>query len=187
MTKKLKKMIALLTLPWIVAAQNGLSININDEDVELEGRRAIKALGGYESSTTYLVGGTLLHTKKDTLATLSFEGINTLQGAPFIEVSLGLKAVITQDYLTLPFSIGANYHLPSSFFNDAMIGFLWAYAPSALSFNDAKSYSEMRFEGSIEVVEKISLTLGYRSIDTDYRNADIQFNKGWYVGMRFAF
>ena len=187
MTKQIKKMVALLMFPWIVAAQNGLSININDENVELKGWRAINALGGYESSTTYLVGGALLHTKNDNLATLSFEGINTLQGAPFIDVGIGLKAVIAQDYLALPFSIGANYHLPPSFFNDATIGFLWAYAPSALSFDDAKSYSEMRFEGSIEVVEKISLTLGYRTIDTDYRHANIRFDKGWYAGMRFAF
>jgi len=172
----------------LLHAETSLSLNINDEDLELQTELNFNALTDYSSGTTYILGANYLHTNRDDLATISFSGENSLQGIYGLTLAFGLKTVITDDFLALPLFAKAVYDLPliDSIPTTSLVTSL-AYAPSVLSFSDAEKYTEFRIEADIEVISNIHIFTGYRTIDTDYETYDKSFNDSFYGGLKISF
>ncbi|MCW9025883.1 MAG: YfaZ family protein, partial [Thiovulaceae bacterium] len=65
------------------------------------------------------------------------------------------------------------------------------YAPKSLSFSDAGGYLEYRTEVYANLMERASVYVGYRKINTKYDFSnniyDITYNKSIYYGIKFSF
>ena len=172
----------------ILYAQSSVGININKEDLELEASVDMNAFSYYSESTTYMLDLAYLNTLNDSMTSIGISGVNALQGASGVSLALGAKINFTTDFMAIPlfakatFNIPFNYTIPPLFIATSI-----AYAPPVLSFRDAKSYTELKVEGNVEIVPNIHLFTGFRSIDTDYNQADKVFNDSIYGGMKLIF
>jgi len=52
---------------------------------------------------------------------------------------------------------------------------------------NAKNFLEYRVSFDMEVIEHGNITVGYRSIQTNYVARDMSYNKSAYIGFKFAF
>jgi len=184
----LKKLLISILTTGIFLHADMVGLNINSEDVELEARHNITSMFGYNSSTNYFIGGSYLHTEDDNLISVIFGASNTLAGAEGLTFNLGIEGIFGDDFVAMPFFAAAALHLPlDEPVPPTTLKVRFAIAPSVLSFVDADSYSEYRFEGDMEVISNVHIYMGYRNIDTDYEVADYNFNDSWYGGMKITF
>jgi hypothetical protein len=170
----------------ILHAENSVGLNINSEDLEIQA--STNLFSSYEGSTTFVLDGSYLHTDGDNMTTIGFSGENTFQSMDGLSLAFGAKVVLADSFMTLPLFAKANLVLP---FNDSIpttsLITSFAYAPSVLSFVDAESYTEFRFEADMEIVSNIHLFTGYRNIDTEYNIGTKKFNDSFYGGMKLSF
>jgi len=86
-----------------------------------------------------------------------------------LSLGLGARFVYLEEFMALPLEAQASYavtfsdNIPAASFSASLL-----YAPSVLSFDDAESYFEFRAEAAMEVINSVSLYVGYRDIETDY-------------------
>jgi hypothetical protein len=171
----------------LLLAENSIGLDINNDDLELLGTIDMNAVTGYADGTQYLLNIGYLHAD-DNLLNIGLIGQNTLQGIPNLTLGLGIQTVFTDSYMALPLLAKGIFRLP---LNDTVpptsLSATFAYAPQVLSFRDAQSYKELRFEADMEVVNNIHIFTGYRNIDTDYKNYDRNFNDSFYGGLKLSF
>ncbi len=171
----------------LALADNSIGLDINNDDLELLGSVDLNRFTGYSDGTSYLLEASYLHAD-DNLLGVGLIGQNTLQGIPNLTLGLGAKTVFTDNYMALPFIAKGIYLLP---LNDTIpptsVTGSFAYAPSVLSFRDAKSYKEFRVEADMEVINNIHIFTGYRNIDTDYDTYNRNFNDSFYGGLKLSF
>ncbi|RRS32466.1 MAG: hypothetical protein P794_01125 [Epsilonproteobacteria bacterium (ex Lamellibrachia satsuma)] len=183
-----KLILATLLLTGTISAETNIGININNEDVELLGELNFNTLTDYSSGTTYILGGSYLHTDGDNLATLGFRGQNTLQGVEGLTLAIGAKFIFADDFMALPLMAKATYALPLiDTIPTTSLAASFAYAPSVLTFVDGETYTEFRLEADMEVISNVHIFTGYRNIDTEYGNFDKTFNNSFYGGMKLSF
>ncbi|QOR62362.1 hypothetical protein IMZ28_02480 [Sulfurovum indicum] len=185
---KMKKIIIGTLLMAGLLQADGIGLNINSEDVEVEGTINLNSIVGYSSGTNYFLGLDYLHTNDDNLFKVGFGASNTLKSAGGVTFSFGLESVIADSYFTLPLFGQAALRLP---FDEEIpatsLKAKVAYAPSVLSFSDADNYLEYRLEADMEVISNIHIYGGYRNIDTDYETYNYNFNDSWYGGLKVSF
>ena len=173
----------------LLTAQSSIGLNINDKDIEFYSAVDLDNLTDSAGGTGYVLDFSFLHAdKKENIAMLGFSGQNSVQGLYGLTLALGAKLISAEDFTALPMMVRATYALPISFDMPAtsLIGTL-AYAPSVLSFSDAKNYTESRVELDMEMIPSIHLFTGYRNIDTNYKEIDYSFNNSFYGGMKLSF
>jgi hypothetical protein len=176
-----------LLLAGLIQASS-VALNVNSDDVEVEGRIDITSTIGYGSGTTYFLGGDYLHTENDDLVKATFGASNTLSGAEGLTFTLGLEGVFGDNYVAMPFFGEAALRLPlDEPIPATTLSAKFSYAPSVLSFVDADQYVEYRFEADMEVISNIHVYGGYRNIDTDYETHDYNLNDSWYGGLKISF
>lgn len=172
----------------ILHAQNGLGLNINNEDLEVQASIDLNANSEYLDSTTFILEGSYLYSDRDDLVTLGISGENSLQGVDGLSLALGAKLIFADDFMSLPFFGTAKYRLPfSEDIPTTSFSTTFAYAPSVLTFSDGESYTEFRAEALMEIISNIHIYTGYRYIDTEYKNNNKTFNDSFYGGMKFKF
>ncbi|HEO97796.1 MAG TPA: hypothetical protein ENO02_00690 [Epsilonproteobacteria bacterium] len=175
-------------LSTLLSAQNAVSLNINDEDVEVQTSLDLNNFMSYTSGTLYTFDANYLHSDGDNLLGIGFSGENQLQGTNGLRVSLGLKAVFADEFAAIPLLARASYTLPlADTVPPITVEMNVAYAPKILSFNEAERYTEFRTQLGMELVPNIHLFTGYRYIDTDYKAFDHTFNESFYLGLKFGF
>jgi len=169
-------------------AQNSVGLNINSDDIEVSGSINLNSLSGYNGGTTFVLGGSYLNTPDESLFSIGISGENQLATSSNIKLAFGFKSVMTTDYISIPFTAKATVGLPlnHSIPSTSLVA-SFAYAPSILSFSDAKNYTEFRLEGDMEVISNIHLFTGYRNIQTDYESKEVTFDSGFYAGMVLKF
>jgi len=129
-----------------------------------------------------------LHVDADNMAMVGFSGENSLQGIEGLTLAFGAKCIFAEDFIALPLIARAAYLLPlNSSVPPTSLAASFAYAPSVLTFEDADTYSEFRFEADMEVITNIHIFAGYRNIDTNYEAGDYNFNDSFYAGMKLSF
>jgi len=194
------KKLSLIALSAISAfAMHSAEININDKDLEL---RANIDLGQFNSTVepdTTFVGFTYLNGNDDNAnanisgyAEASFLMKREIQDSGVI-FGIGIKSNYTkvrnESFMSIPLGLEVGYTLPVDI--PVVFGAKIYYAPESLSFSNAESFLEYRTDVSIEVIEKGSLILGYRNIDTNIEisntTIDANYNESAYFGFRFAF
>ncbi|WP_321778883.1 YfaZ family outer membrane protein [Sulfurimonas sp.] len=197
------KKIGLLALCGVSAfAMHSVELNINDKDLEF----GVKVdMGQFNEATdpdTVFLGAKLLHGSKDHSDAKSSSDLNDYYEVNFLMqrkvkstdlvIGLGVKLNGTKNYNTFPLGAEASYKLP---FGDTMPLFVNGsiyFAPEVLSMQDAKNFLEYRVGLDLEVIKNGSVTLGYRSLDTNYISGkgysdDFNYNKSVYIGFKFAF
>ena len=171
-------------------------INVNESDVEVSAKLDMGQFNDSVEPDTLFVGGKFLHadkqhsSNKDLTIDPYFEMNFLLQkgiGTSGMTLGLGMKLNYTKDYSALPLGLEFAYKIPAPDLIPMYLRGSLYYAPSVLAFSNANDYLEYRIGYDIEVIDNGRVTLGYRSLDTNYKVADFNYNKSWYVGFIIGF
>jgi len=180
----------------LLLAESGVGLNINEEDLELEGILDSRNLAALQtSSTIFQADVNFLNNNEDTkLIGIGLGATNKLSGVEGVEITLGAKfiwaEVAEENFTALPFMAKVRYSFPPLLFNIppvAIEGKL-LYAPKVLSFGESVTYNEFRVSADMEVIEKVRVYVGYRNIHTQYVGIKPDlFNTSFYGGMKFSY
>ena len=192
------KKIALTALftSTILMAESGVGININDEDVEVEGTLDSRNLAALQTSSTIYEGDfNFLNVNSDRkLAGAGFGATNSLEGVDGVELTFGAKFIWAEvgdeDFTSFPLMAKVRYNFPPLMFNIPPVALeaKALYAPSALSFGDSQRYAEYRMSADIEMIENVKVYAGYRNIHAEYKNVNRKlFDNSFYGGLRVTY
>ena len=183
-----KLLLTSLFLTGALYSENSIGININSDDVELLASVNLNTLTNYADGTTYILDASYLHTDGDNLLALGISGQNAFQGLEGLTLAFGIKSIKADEFLAFPLNAKAVYTLPlNDIIPPTSLMTSFAYAPSVLAFQDAKTYSEFRIEADMEVISNIHIFTGYRNINTEYDTTDKTFNNSFYGGLKLSF
>jgi hypothetical protein len=192
------KKIALTSLitSTLLFAESGVGININEQDLEIEGVIDSRNLAALQtSSTIYQVDINFLNDNEETkLFGLGLGATNKLEGVEGVELTLGAKFMWSEvgddDFTSLPLMLKVRYSLPPLLYSIPPVAFegKLLYAPKVLSFGDSETYTEYRVSADIEVIENVKIYAGWRNIHRGYKNLKNDlFNTSFYGGLKFAY
>ena len=183
-----KLLLQLFLLSAAIYAEGSVGININSEDVELQGSYGLNNSLGYDGRVVMLVDGAYLFNENNDLFTFGVNGANSLEAAPGLIFGFGFETAITKDFIAIPLMGKVRYILPlDSDIPTTSLFLRYAYAPNMLTFLDGETYSSLKFEADMEVISNIHIFTGYRNINTDYIDLDYQLNDSFYGGLTFSF
>ncbi len=191
----LKKIVvlSLLSLPLWSAERASFGLNINSDDLELEGRSSLANQTHSLEYRNFYIDGNFIKGKDDNLYGAGFYVENSPQGYSNLTFGVGLRAVVSSNdklddtFIAIPIQVDAKARMYLGNLPKSALGFKFAYAPSPLAFSDADSYFEYRIEVDMQVIPNIDVYFGYRNIDTDYKSKDVTFNASGYAGFKFLF
>ncbi|WP_373036186.1 YfaZ family outer membrane protein [Sulfurimonas sp.] len=181
-------------------AMHNVELNVNDKDLEFGAKVDMGQFNENVEPDTVFVGAKILHGSVDNSDFTSSSQMQDYVEANFLMqrkveatdlvIGLGVKLNATKNFTSIPLGAELGYKFAfSDKFPLYLRGALY-YAPEVLSMQDAKSFLEYRASLDLEVIKNASVTLGYRSIDTNYTSStggDKTYNKSAYVGVKFAF
>ena len=199
------KKIALTTLcmSTILLAESGIGLNINEQDLEIEGiidSRNLEALQTsssiyqadvnflYDDENAKLIGaGFVLTNKVETL-----QGVEASFGTKFIWAEVGNNDATNNSFTALPLVVKIRYTVPPLpvVYNvpTMVLEGRYLYAPKVLAFGDSEEYNEFRLNGEVEIIKNVNLYAGYRNIKTKYKGVtNSLFNTGFYGGLKFTY
>ena len=196
------KKLALMALCSVSAfALNSVELNINDSDLEVMAKFDMGQFNDSVEPETVFVGARLLNGHKshsgneeDSLA--SYVALNFLMRREIADrglyIGLGVKLNATKNadddnFISIPLGAQIDYRIPASDLIPMYVGASLYYAPSVLSLSDADNFLEYRIHFDVEVIKNGAVTIGYRSIDTNYDEGSFSYNKSLYAGFKFAF
>ncbi len=192
------KKIALTTLftSALLMAESGVGININEEDVEIEGTLDSRNLAALQTSSTIYEGDfSFLNVNSDRqLVGAGVGATNALEGVEGVELTFGAKFIWAEvgdeDFTSLPLMAKIRYTFPPLMFNIPPVALeaKALYAPNALSFGDSERYSEYRVSADIEMIENVKIYAGYRNIHAEYKNESQKlFDNSFYGGLKVTY
>ena len=180
----------------LLLAESGVGLNINEEDLEIEGILDSRNLAALQtSSTIFQADVNFLNNNEDTkLIGMGLGATNKLTGVEGVEITLGAKfiwaEVAEENFTALPFMAKVRYSFPPLLFNIPPVALEGKvlYAPKVLSFGESVTYNEFRVSADMEMIEKVRVYVGYRNIHTQYVGIKPDlFNTSFYGGMKFSY
>ena len=180
----------------LLLAESGVGLNINEEDLELEGILDSRNLAALQTnSTIFQADVNFLNNNEDTkLIGVGLGATNKLEGVEGVEVTLGAKfiwaEVAKENFTALPFMAKVRYSFPPLMFNIPPVAIEGKvlYAPKVLSFGDSVTYNEFRVSVDMEVIDSVRIYTGYRNIHTQYVGIKPDlFNTSFYGGLKFSY
>ncbi|MCK4441829.1 MAG: hypothetical protein KAU90_07460 [Sulfurovaceae bacterium] len=189
----------------LLFAQSGVGINVNKNDLELEGTLDSRNLAVLQNSSTIYLGDFNFisiddENTKSKLIGAGFGATNKLEGVEGVELTFGAKLILSHvkdniknidDWFSaMPLMGMARYTFPPLMFNIPPVSIEGKvlYAPGALSFGNSDNYSEFRIAGDIEMIENVKVYAGYRNIVTGYpEDTNYLFSNGFYGGLKFTY
>ena len=171
--------------------KGSFGLNINKDDVEIEGRGSLSFMTGSPVYSNFFVSGNYLNADESVYG-LGLSVENSPTNYRNLVFNIGLKSVFSdhggQNFIATPITVGAKARLFLGNIPTTHIGAKFAYAPSPLSFKDADEYKEYRIEADSNVIENINIYAGYRSIDTNYNDGKTTtVDDSVYAGFKFVF
>jgi len=180
----------------LLLAESGVGLNINEQDLEVEGIIDSRNLAALQtSSTIFQADVNFLNNDEDTkLIGAGLGATNKVEGIEGVEVTLGAKFIWAElgneNFTSLPFMAKVRYSFPPLMFNIPPVAIEGKvlYAPKVLSFGDSVQYNEFRVSADMEVIESVRIYAGYRNIHTEYKGIvrDL-FNTSFYGGLKFSY
>lgn len=181
-------------------AMHNIELNINDKDLEFGAKIDMGQFNDTVEPDSVFVGAKILHADEEHSDITSSSDMHDYYELNFLMqrkveatdlvIGLGVKLNGTKDFSSIPLGAEASYKLSvSEKFPLYLRGAVY-YAPEVLSMQDAKSFLEYRVALDIEVIKNGSVTVGYRSLDTNFesdKGGNINYNKSVFVGFKFAF
>ena len=195
----LKKMTLLSATALTAFALNTGEININNKDLEISGKFDVGQFNDSVEPDTMFVGAKFLnvdadHSDDDRADLDPYFEANFLMMRPIgsqgMKIGMGVKANFTKDFMSIPLGLQFAYKLPVNNMLPMYLNGELYYAPTVLSFSDADSFLEYRLSYDLEIMKHGRITLGYRSLDTNYesnKGGDFTYNSYWYVGFKINF
>lgn len=191
----LKKLLLSLALSASLFAMHEASLNLNNNDIEVNGNLDIGELNQSDYPNAYfLTLGLLDVDNKESTTPLVSAGFmlrQNLRGTDGLKFGIGFKGTHTKvervKHAAIPINVELSYVLPIDIVIPIMISGAVSYAPPVLSFEDADRYFEGRAELSLQIVEQGSLFVGYRQIKTDFIGGNYKYNESVYVGFKVRF
>ena len=200
----LKKITLFAAAATSAFAMHSAQININDKDLELGAKLDMGQFNHAVEPETVFIGANFLKAdgensdpkvnKLDEYYELNFLMQREVSNTG-LSLGLGVKLNHTnkdqENFTSIPLGIEAKYKLPISRVVPFYLGGSFYYAPESLSLQDAHSFQEYRITLDIEVIKNANVTMGYRSLETDYEvnnhSRDFTYNKSAYIGFKFLF
>ena len=190
-----KTIIATLLSSVLLLAESGVGININENDVEVEGILDSRNLAALQTtSTIYQADFNFLNADNEKLLGAGIFATNKLEGVEGIEMGFGAKFIWAEigdeDFTSLPLMVQVRYTFPPLMYAIPPISIeaRGLYAPSVLSFGDSEDYSEVRFAADIEMIDNVKVYAGYRNIHVGYKGITRNlFDTGYYAGLKFTY
>ena len=112
-----------------------------------------------------------------------------LPSLPGLIVGVGVKVNATEDFVTVPLGLEIGYEFDQ--LENLPIRVLTSlyYAPQVLSFDEALSYREYRIGLEAEVIDNVSVGIGYRTMEmeTAQMTEVYDYNKTGYIGIKARF
>jgi hypothetical protein len=193
MLKKILITTLLCALPAIAAERASFGLNINNEDLEVEGRMSLANRTNRLEYRNFFIDANFINGEDDTLTGVGFYVENSPRGYSNLKFGVGLRSIFSKNdaldktFVAIPITISGKARMYLGNLPKSALGIKLAYAPEPLTFSDGSSYLEYRIEADMQVIDNIDIYLGYRNIDTDYDTADVNFNSSMYVGFKFIF
>jgi len=198
----LRKIILLTATAMSAFALHTAEININDRDLELSARFDMGQFNDNVEPNTIFVGGRFLNGQKENSRLEAGGSLVTID--PYFEANflmmraigdmgmsfgMGAKLNYTKNFSSLPLGLEFQYAIPAKKLVPMFVYGSVYYAPSALSFSDAKDFLEYRMSYDVEIIENGRLTIGYRNVNTNYDTVlgKVVYNDSFYLGFKFAF
>jgi hypothetical protein len=189
MLKKISLATLILVSSLFSFEKGSIGLNINSDDVEFEGRSSVSFLMDSPIYSNFFIDANYLNSDEN-LYGLGLSVENSPINYQNIVFNIGLRSVYSdhagQDFWAMPIMVGAKAQLFLGDLPTTYIGAKAAYAPSALSFQDADEYKEYRLEIDSKIIPNINVYAGYRNIDTNYNNKDYNLNDSFYAGFKFV-
>ncbi|MEN4053931.1 MULTISPECIES: YfaZ family outer membrane protein [Sulfurimonas] len=200
----LKKITLLGATALTAFALNTGEININNKDLEVSGQFDVGQFNEAVEPNTMFVGAKFLnadekHSDNERVNLDPYFEANFLMMRPIgnqgMRVGMGAKINFTKNFTSVPLGLQFAYKIPANSYVPMYLNGELYYAPSVLSFSDADSFLEYRLSYDIEIIDNGRITLGYRSMDTNYKankgysstGGDFNYNSYWYVGFKVGF
>lgn len=188
--KKLVLLIFLLGTQLFAYQRYGFGINVNTDTVEFEGRANVAPLTSDPVFRNFYIDMNLINAD-DTLFGAGVFVENVFYNYHPLMFQVGLKSIFTshsgEDFIAMPILFGMKHKIYSGNIPVGTLGAKILYAPSPLSFQDAKKYLEYRIEATVQIIENVELYAGYRDIQTDYESGSLDYDDAAYLGFRFIF
>jgi len=195
------KKIAFTTLltSALLVAESGVGLNINEQDLELEGILDSRNLASLQtSSTIYQADVNFLNVnEKVKLLGVGLGATNKVEAIEGVEVTLGGKFIWAEvgptqnkSFTALPLMAKIRYTFPPLMYNIPPVGIQTKimHAPKVLSFGNSESYTEFRASIDVEVIENVMIYAGYRNIHTEYKGiTNDLFNNSFYGGFKLSY
>lgn len=192
-----KTIILTLLSSAILFAESGVGININENDLEVEGVLDSRNLAALQTtSTLYQADFNFLNADSEKLVGLGIAATNKLEGVEEVEMSFGAKFIWAEvgsnndDFTSLPLMAQVRYTFPPLMFNIPPVSLeaRGLYAPGSLSFGNSEDYSELRVAADIEMINNVKVYAGYRNIHTSYQGiTNSLFDTGFYGGLKITY
>jgi hypothetical protein len=187
--KKLILLLLLINLNIFAMDKASFGLNINTDDLEVEGRTSLAFTTNDPVYRNFYVDANFINAD-NTLFGFGLFVENSPINYQNIAFSIGLRAIFTDNgsdsFTAIPIILGAKARMYLGNLPKSNLGVKFAYAPSPLTFQDADSYFEYRVEVDMSIIENINIYVGYRNIDTNYANRDVNYNDALYVGFKFV-
>jgi len=189
----------------LLLAQSGVGINVNKNDLEIEGTLDSRNLALLQNSSTIYLGDFNFisiddDNTKSKLIGVGFGATNKFEGVEGVELTFGAKLILSHVtdhrkdidkwFSALPLTGMVRYTFPPLMFNIPPVSIEGKvlYAPGALAFGDSDSYSEFRASAYMEMIENVTVYAGYRNIVTGYpTDTNYLFSNGFYAGLKFTY
>jgi hypothetical protein len=175
MLKKMLVALLLLTLHLSAYERGSIGLNINNEDLEIEGRTSLAnrvndlRYRDFYIDMNYINGD-------DSLYGLGFYVENSPMGSKDLLFDIGLRSVFTDSFAAIPIMMGAKIRMYLTNMPPATLGIKLLFAPEPLTFSDGKDYFEGRIETTMQLLQNVEVYLGYRRIETNYSESE---DSGW--------
>lgn len=189
-----KIIVSLGLLVSTMFANNQFEININNETIELGTSFDLRGNMNLPSSSAYTLDIRYLRTEEAQrgetshhLANIGFKVVEPVSNNYGTVLGLGMDALYSDSgsdlFLAIPFTLYGRYDATNKLFIDANI----KYAPKILSFNDAKSYGEIRATINFAMTTNAIVYAGGRYIDAKFKDYEVNYDETAFAGFKFVF
>jgi hypothetical protein len=188
---------SIVALSAMAMAESTYGINVNNNDVELEAIVDSKTYTNLQTgSTSYVADANYIYDKdnENSLIGIGAGATNKIEGLEGVNLTVGAKVMVSslhnEDFVAVPFMGKIDYKMPPLLYNIPPVSLEGKvlYAPNVLSFGDAESYTEMRAVANMEVINNVKGYVGYRNIETSYKNAgDVLFDNSFFAGVKIDY
>lgn len=190
MLKKALVVLLLLGTQLFAYQRYAFGLNVNTSAVEFEGKFNTAPLTSDPAFRNFYIDMNLIN-DDDTLFGAGVFVENVFYNYHPLMFQVGVRSVFTShsgdDFIALPILFGFKHKIYSGAIPVGTIGAKLLYAPSPLAFQDADKYVEYRIEATVQIIENVEIYAGYRNIDTDYKQQDVDYTDSGYLGFRFIF